>query len=80
MGETGAFVAGLAVGSVSGGSLGYQAGYDKRNEELQPYIASLQRTIQMRDQRIAELERLLKESTTRIPVLSQVRKKLTGSQ
>ncbi len=87
MGEGGAFIAGGLVGGAIAGTAGYQAGYDQRDSELQPYISSLQNQLNAKDQqllvqekRIAELQRKFDAKTASIPVISQIRKKLSGSQ
>ncbi len=87
MGEGGGvLVTGLVIGGVGGGGLGYQAGYEKRDAELQQYINSLlaqigakESQLLQKDQRIAELEQQVKDKTT-IPVISKIRKKLGGSK
>ena len=86
MGEGGAFVTGLVIGGVGGGGLGYQAGYEKCDAELQPYINSLlaqinvkDQQLKQKDQRIAELEKQLKDKSS-IPVISLIKKKLEGSR
>lgn len=77
MGEGSAAVVGGLIGGVVGASAGYQAGYNQRDSELQPYINQLRMQLQAKDQRIAELESQLK---ARIPVISDLRRKLGGSQ
>ncbi len=84
----GEFLVGIAIGGLGGGSVGYNA----RDAELQPYIASLQQQLRVKDvqlwekdnqlaakdQKIAELERQLKGKDNSIPLLGDIRKKLGG--
>ncbi len=79
MGEGGAFVAGAITGGLVGGGAGYQAGYNQRDAELRPIINSLQSQLYAKDLEIARLKKQLEEKRS-IPVISQVRKKLGGSQ
>ncbi len=86
MGEGGAFIAGGLVGGAIAGPAGYQAGYDQRDSELQPVIRKLQdqlyaKDLQLtaKDLQIAQLRRQL-DAKNSIPVISQIRKKLGGSQ
>ncbi len=79
LGEGGAFVAGAVLGGIGGGGLGYQAGYNQRDAELQPIIESMHNQLNVKDKQIAELQRRLDEKTA-IPVISQIRNKLRGSQ
>ncbi len=86
----GEFLVGIAIGGLGGGSVGYNT----RDAELQPYIASLEQQLrvkdqqlwekdnqlQVKDQKIAELENLLKgKDTASIPLLGDIRKKQGGS-
>jgi hypothetical protein len=86
MGEGGAFVAGAITGGLVGGGAGFQAGYNQRDAELQPYINRLLSQIGMqnsqieaKDRQIAELQRQLQTKERSIPVISEIRKKLSGS-
>ena len=93
MGEGGAFLVGLLLGGVGGGSAGFQGGYSQRNNELQPYIHSLEQQIRVKDQelwqkdeqsrekdtQIAELQRRLEAKDKHLPSISDIAKKLGGS-
>ena len=79
MGEGGAFVAGAITGGLVGGGAGYQAGYNQRDAELQQIIRSLQNQLFAKNLELAQLKMQLAEKRS-IPVISQVRKKLGGSQ
>jgi len=83
------FFIGLALGGVGGSSVGY----NQRDSELTPVINSLQNQLYVKDQELQSKNRLLREKDQQIaslkhqlseknpiPVISQIRKKLEGSQ
>lgn len=83
------FFIGIALGGVGGSSVGY----NQRDSELTPIVNSLQNQLYLKDQELRSKNRLLTEKDQQItslkrqlseknpiPVISQIRRKLEGSQ
>ncbi len=69
MGDAEVFLAGGVVGGAFVGNIAYKAGYEKREQELRPYIAHLELQNRVKDEKIAELQAKLE--STKIPLLSK---------
>ena len=69
MGNAEVFLAGGVVGGAFVGNIAYKAGYEKREQELRPYIAHLEQQNRVKDEKIAELQAKLE--SRKIPLLSR---------